>query len=248
MKRFSETTKWDDPWFRGLKPPEKLLFLFLVDNCNNAGFYELDTGAVAFKTGMTESQIVLGIKGLGRGCLGADGWIWVRRFLRHQKNEELNPDNNAHKQIIEFVKDQLPRFSGIPEFQSFLGANEGLFSPIGKVKVQVKVQERGVGKTKFTPPSLADWLARAKEIGYPESDAEGAFHSYEAKGWMCGSNRMEKWRSAIQTCFVRWKNGGQLYPRNGSPPNNPHELVKCSDGELRFKSNCVERNGVWNVK
>jgi len=40
--RFTETEKWADKLFRKWKPETKLLFLFIVDNCDCAGFWEID--------------------------------------------------------------------------------------------------------------------------------------------------------------------------------------------------------------
>ncbi len=40
--RFTETNKWKDKWFRSLDPLEKVLFIYLIDNCDNAGFIEID--------------------------------------------------------------------------------------------------------------------------------------------------------------------------------------------------------------
>jgi hypothetical protein len=71
MKRFTETQKWDDPWFRDLPPKLKLAFLFIIDACDNAGFWEVDFSGMAFKTGMTKDDCEGAIKGLGRGLVGA---------------------------------------------------------------------------------------------------------------------------------------------------------------------------------
>ena len=69
--------------------------------------------------------------GLARGIVGASGWLWVRRFLKHQKNTELNPNNGAHRQIIGLLSEQVQRFSGCPEFKEFIAPYKGLLSPIG---------------------------------------------------------------------------------------------------------------------
>jgi len=39
--RVTDTDKWNDTWFNTLSPNAKLLFFFLVENCDNAGFYEV---------------------------------------------------------------------------------------------------------------------------------------------------------------------------------------------------------------
>lgn len=41
-KRFTETTKWQDPWFRKLSGPAKLLWYFLIDQADPAGVVEID--------------------------------------------------------------------------------------------------------------------------------------------------------------------------------------------------------------
>lgn len=146
MKRFTETGKWDDPWFRQLAGVHKLVFLYIIDRCDNAGFLEVDQDAMAWHTKVKPEHIEGALKALGRGIKGpCNGWYWVRRFLKHQKNEMLNPENPAHKQIIALIGEQRERFNAIPEFQSFLGPYKGLFSPIGTGK------GKGEGKKRESP-------------------------------------------------------------------------------------------------
>lgn len=142
MRRFTETQKWDDPWFRELAGSHKLVFLYILDRCNNAGFWEVDEAALAFHTKLEGKHFEGALKALERGLQGASGWVWVRNFLKHQKNDQLNPANPAHRQIIALLKDQAERF---PDSKSLLpkGATKGLQSPIGigKGKGEGKGQE-----------------------------------------------------------------------------------------------------------
>jgi len=51
-KRFTETLKWDDPWFRALSPDAKLLWFWLVDKCDSAGIITPDFALCEFQTGI----------------------------------------------------------------------------------------------------------------------------------------------------------------------------------------------------
>ena len=51
MKRFTETTKWEDPWFRKLSCKHKSLWLYLCDKCDNAGVWKIDLELASFQIG-----------------------------------------------------------------------------------------------------------------------------------------------------------------------------------------------------
>ena len=48
MKRLTDTAKWQNPWFRKLPTKYKLLFLYLLDNCDNAGVIHVDLDVFKF--------------------------------------------------------------------------------------------------------------------------------------------------------------------------------------------------------
>jgi len=52
-------------------------------------------------------------------------------------------------------------------------------------------------------PTLPQWLANAKEIGWPEADAETAFFYYGSVGWMIGNKPMKNWKLCARTCQRR---------------------------------------------
>lgn len=59
MKRFTETDKWRDVWYRKLPPKAKLLWLYMVDNCDHAGVLEIDWELASFQIGVPVEQSLL---------------------------------------------------------------------------------------------------------------------------------------------------------------------------------------------
>lgn len=113
-KRFTETEKWRDPWFRKLSPLQKCLFAYLCDNCNNAGFIEIDIDGWACSISCKPKELEGAWQGLGRSLVISDGWAFVRGFLKHQKHLPLCPEKNkAHQQIVRLFSDQESRFPGL---------------------------------------------------------------------------------------------------------------------------------------
>lgn len=127
--RFTETNKWKDKWFRSLNPLEKVLFIYLIDNCDNAGFIEIDLEFWAYQIGVDEDELQGAYKGLNKCTEIVGEWCWIPNFLKQQRNLPLKHSNNAHKQIINLISEHKNKFIGSLRFKEFLGANEGLFSP-----------------------------------------------------------------------------------------------------------------------
>lgn len=149
MARFTAPEKWNDEWFSNLKPIEKLVFLYLVDKCDNAGFFEINKRIDAFLIGITEEEFLTTLRSLKKTYVASiDGRkVWIKNYLKYQKNIPLNLENNAHKQIIAFILSNKNNFNY--DFD-YLGANQGLFSPIGKGNIigngKGKVEEGGTGE------------------------------------------------------------------------------------------------------
>ena len=100
--RFTNTDKWSDAWFSELKPNEKLLFNYLCDNCDIAGFIELTPKKYAYDIGTDLKTIKGALEGLQRGLTYSENsdCLYINNFLKHQKNIPLNENNKAHVGII----------------------------------------------------------------------------------------------------------------------------------------------------
>lgn len=110
--RYTDTGKWGDSWFVDLNPKEKLLFLYLCDNCDIAGFCEISYRRISFDTGIEERGLQGALKGLARGLIfSKDGEVvFLRNFLKHQKNLPLNRDNKAHRGAIKRLEKYANKF------------------------------------------------------------------------------------------------------------------------------------------
>jgi hypothetical protein len=129
--RFTDPRKWHDPSFRTLAPEQKLLFVYVWENCDNGGFIPYDDPAAAFYTGIDVEQISEIWEKLENKIVVKDGWIWVKEFPRLQKNWPLKLNNGAHKQVNRLLGEQYGRFKDCPEFTTFIAPPEGLPCPLG---------------------------------------------------------------------------------------------------------------------
>lgn len=131
--RFTNTDKWGDAWFSELRPIEKLLFNYLCDNCDIAGFIEVTLKKWSMDIGADKPQIEGALKGLQRGLTYSSNadCIYINNFLKHQKNLPINPNNKAHLGILHRFEMYASKFNIQDYYQFIEGASKGLLSPTG---------------------------------------------------------------------------------------------------------------------
>ena len=145
--KFTNTKKWDDVWFSKLTMEGKVMFVYLCDMCDIAGFLEINERLITFQTGIEDVRGA--IASLSKSVIYRDGYVWIMKYIKHQKNLPLNPNNNAHKGIISSISDRLKSFPEIfdilprqdsltlkegLETRGYVALSEGLGSPTGKGK------------------------------------------------------------------------------------------------------------------
>ena len=103
MKRFTETTKWSDPWYQDLSPENKLLWNYLCDSCDSCGVWKVNVRLANFQLGFeVHSQTVLELFGKRIHVLSPEKWF-LTSFVKFQYGE-LSEDCRPHKPILELVK------------------------------------------------------------------------------------------------------------------------------------------------
>lgn len=110
--RFTDTGKWGDSWFYKLDNLQKLLFMYLCDNCDHAGLIEVNERRWAFDMNVSEKALKDALDALQKGLLySTEGdIIFLRNFIKHQKNLPLNPKNKAHTGIISRLESVMHKF------------------------------------------------------------------------------------------------------------------------------------------
>ncbi len=102
MKRFTETTKWSNPWFQELSYQAKLLWFYIFDNCDNAGVWIVNKKLAEFQLGMTINwdatfkELSINIEFLSRDKL------WIKSFISEQYRK-LSQNCKGHDHIFELL-------------------------------------------------------------------------------------------------------------------------------------------------
>jgi hypothetical protein len=100
-KRFTDTEKWKKPFIRGLQGAYKLLWLYICDDCDHAGVWQVDIDVAKIRIG-EKIDLKEAIKSFEDKIIIFDnGNKWfIPSFIEFQYPSGLNPDNRAHSSII----------------------------------------------------------------------------------------------------------------------------------------------------
>ena len=103
-KRFTDTEKWNKKFVRSLRPEYKLLWMFILDECNTAGIWDVDIEVAEIKTGvkLKEKEAVEIFSGKVLPIDNGTKWF-VPAFIEFQYGE-LNESNRAHTKAILLLK------------------------------------------------------------------------------------------------------------------------------------------------
>ena len=185
MKRFTETEKWRDPWFRKLSAGAKLAFLYIIDNCDNAGVWTADKELADFSIGMEIPWVkVLEAFGERVSVLPSGDWLIVR-FVEFQFGK-LSKDCKPHLQVMRLIEKHR--------------VSKGYPKGFGTLEDKEEDKEKDKkGDARGKPESRFEVDAYAAEIGMSKADVDSWFDHFEANGWKVGGKAaMKDWQAALR--------------------------------------------------
>jgi hypothetical protein len=110
-KRFTDTGKWGKASFTELSNEWKLVWIYLCDNCDHAGIWDVNFRLMAFHLGQPFSRAALEEAFGDKVRFLSDTKLFLPSFVEFQYGT-LNPDNRAHFSVINRLEKE--------------GANKGL--------------------------------------------------------------------------------------------------------------------------
>ncbi|MEK6772356.1 MAG: hypothetical protein AABY64_00325 [Bdellovibrionota bacterium] len=131
-KRFTDTSKWAKESFFDLSLKMKLVWIYLCDNCDHAGVWDINIGLLSFQLGqkVTLEEI---FKSLGDKIEKHENKILIPSFIEFQYGS-LNPANRVHQSVLSRI-DKLSK-------------NKDLLSPLEGAKEKDKDKDKDLDKDK----------------------------------------------------------------------------------------------------
>lgn len=200
--RLTNCEKWTDTWFSELSPHAKLVFVYLYENCDNAGVYEVNKKFMLFYLGLKEDELKGSVTELKRAYKKSkdEKRIWLVNYLKHQKKLPLNRKNAAHKQIIRILEDNFndpDKFKGVKEMAELI--------PVAEEK-PIKTQNATTPRKRFKKPTVEEVESFMKEKEFKLANAEASrfWNYFHSNGWKVGKNPMKSWKGAVNTWIANW--------------------------------------------
>ena len=177
-KRMTDTDKWKKRFIRELKPKHKLLWLYILDDCNHAGIWEIDLDVASIRVGEAVGYKDLDVFGNKIIMFDNNEKCFIPDFIDFQYGE-LNPNSNVHKSVISL----LSRYN----LEGYMKGTQTPPEPI--IDKTAKI---------FKKPTVED-VSLYCQSRNNFVDAEKFFDFYSSNGWKVGKNAMKDWKAAVRT-------------------------------------------------
>lgn len=234
MKRFMDSERWFDPWYRHLPGQYKLLWEYIWSRCDNAGVWVVDLELAQSFTGSAyDKECVLTqfgdrVRDLGNGLWWVPGYIpfqfgkltatakvhqSVRALLQQHKIESLSNEIG-----ISLQRDQEKDKYKEKEKESLeKGSGEKPLSESVSAAPKLPPDRRSTG-TGSIPDNEAQALQWAGMDMVPPDFARDIFHQCVGRDWKDGANvPIACWRSYVKSRWSRQQKSEAQGKRNGKP-------------------------------
>lgn len=181
-KRFTDSAKWDDPWFAELPSKYKLFWIYLLDECDHAGVWKVNFRKAQFMIGESLEQAEV-LRYINDRVQKIDEQYWlILKFVNFQYGS-LNASKTAvsARRILE--KHGLTAFIEQNEVRVMEGLPKGSLTlkdkdtDMDKVNSSIKSEP-----TNF--PTIDDCRQASQMSGFTEKQGEAYYHLRNSTNWL----------------------------------------------------------------
>lgn len=189
-KRMTDTDKWKKRFVRELSPQHKLLWFYILDDCNHAGIWEVDIEVASIRVGFDLSHDNLP-SSFGEKVISFDnGDKWfIPDFIDFQYGE-LNPNSNVHKSVITLLEKY--------NLEGYLKGSQGVQSTLNNKDKDKDIVKAKAKVKRFVKPTIEEVADYCNERNN-SVDAEKFYDYYSSNGWKVGKNAMKDWKASVRT-------------------------------------------------
>lgn len=194
-KRFTDTDKWKKPFIRGLEGAYKLLWMYILDDCDHAGIWQVDLEVAQVRLGESLSS-EQALKNFGDKVIPFDnGEKWfIPDFIDFQYGE-LNPENRAHNSVLTL----LTKYNLISKKKPLTSPLQGAMDMDKEKDKEQSITISENGSKKFVPPSESELVEYVVANGYDEEFGRRIWKGYTESNWKDSSGKQIKnWKSKCQ--------------------------------------------------
>jgi len=240
-KRFTDTDKWKKPFIRKLPTKYKLLWLYIIDECNHAGIWQVDFPVAEIRAGeVFDENIAIEMFG-NKITVFDDGEKWfIPSFIEFQYGE-LKTTNRAHESVISILSKH-----------NLLNSNKPLTSPLQGAKDKEKDKDMDMDMDKeYVRP--CDFL-KQNEIEFEQLHMKSGITDFydcleqwslsiEGSDFKYSDEQHEDYRK-LKARFQKWINSWRT---NKTEKDKP-KPEKIPESVRLGKAKLVEVNGQMLVK
>lgn len=232
-KRFTDTDKWKKPFIRAMKAPYKLLWLYIIDECNHAGIWEVDFDVAEIKIGEKLNKETALAQLFGKVYEFDNGAKWfIPDFIEFQYGT-LNAENRVHKSVI----DLLTKYS-LLDIQK--QENKPLVSPLEGAKDKDKDKDKDKAKEK-------------------DKDSEKIVFPFQTETFANAWNGWKQYKKEQHNFTYKGEHSEQIALKSLAEKSGHNEQValkiiqeSIANGykglfELKNNSNGIKNNGIRNA-
>lgn len=219
MKRFSDTSRFEEEWYVDLPIEFKIAWEYVWAKCDNAGVWNPSLKLADFAIGRKIKWPEFIESAGGRIIVLPSGKWQVVGFVELQCGPRFSTESRPHQAIMGLLNTHGIEVSDSLSIVYVRGTNTPQYTDKEEDKDKTRTQTRArTGEATVNPPTESspiqsrkrgtaeELIAFCESNGLPASDGQACFDKWQGNGWKNGQNPIADWQATIRS----WKAHGYL--------------------------------------